>query len=68
MAMSQTHLTHWIEDADARELCRDAAFLTGVEQKHYLHLGAVITKVAEWWHHNVNDELLPVRCVPTMRH
>ena len=56
--MSQSHLTHWIEDADARELCRDATFLTGVEQQHCLHLGAAIIRIAEWWHHNVTEEFL----------
>ena len=62
------HLSHWIEDADAREICRDAAFLTGVEQNHYLHLGAVITKVAEWWHHNIAEEVLPVHYELGTRH
>ena len=66
--MSQTHLTNWIEDADARGICRDAAFLTGVEQKHYLHLGAVITRVTEWWHHNVSEQLLPVHSEQSARH
>jgi hypothetical protein len=47
--MSHSNLTHWIEDADARAICRDAAFLAGVEQKQYLHLGTMIAKVAEWW-------------------
>jgi hypothetical protein len=49
--MLHSNLTHWIEDADAREICRDAVFQTGIQQKQYLHLGAVIAKVSEWWHH-----------------
>ena len=67
-AMSHSNLTHWIEDADAREICRDATFLAGVEQEHYLHLRAVITKVADWWHDNVSEELLPVRCEDSTQH
>jgi hypothetical protein len=58
--MSHSNLTHWIEDADAREICRDATFLTGVEQKQYLHLGAVIAKVSDWWHHSTTETVLPV--------
>lgn len=47
--MSHSSLTHWIEDADAREICRDAAFLTNVQQHQHLHLGTVIAKIAGWW-------------------
>jgi hypothetical protein len=56
--MSHNNLTHWIEDADARDFCRDATFLAGVEQKQRLHLGTMIATIAEWWHHTVADELL----------
>jgi hypothetical protein len=66
--MTHSNLTDWIEDADAREICRDAAFLTGVEQKQYFHLGAVIAKVAEWWNHNVTEDVLPVHYEPGTRH
>jgi hypothetical protein len=52
--MSHTNMTDWIEDADGREIRRDAAFLAGAEHTHYLDLGAVITKLAEWWHHHVH--------------
>jgi len=54
--MSHSNLTHWIEEAEAREICRDAAFLAGVEQKQYLHLGSIVSKVAEWWHHDIPEK------------
>jgi hypothetical protein len=53
-----SHMSHWIEDAEARQICRDAAFLTHIEQKQYVHLGAIVAKVAELWHHNVMDRVL----------
>jgi hypothetical protein len=57
--MSHSNLTHWIEDAEAREFCRDAVFLTGVEEKQHLHLGSIITTIAGWWHHSVTMEASP---------
>ena len=48
--MAHSNLTQWIEDAEAREIRRDAAFLVRVQQKQYLHLGEIVAKVAGWWH------------------
>ena len=62
--MSHSNLTRWIEDAEAREFCRDAAFWAGVEEKQHLHLGEIIATIAEWWHHNVPKEA----CDPSTRH
>jgi hypothetical protein len=66
--MAQSNLTHWTEDADAREICRDAAFFAGVEQKQHLHLGGFIAKVADWWNHNITEDVLPVHYEPDTRH
>jgi len=64
--MSHSKLTQWIEDADAREICRDAAFFAAVEQQQYIHLGAIVAKVAELWRHNVTDTV--VRHESSVRH
>ena len=66
--MLHSNLTHWIEDRDGRETCRDAAFVIADDEKQYLHLGATIARVAEWWHHNVTNEVLPVHYEPSTRH
>jgi len=58
--MSYSNLTHWIEDAEAREFCRDAVFLARVEEKQHLHLGAIVAIVSEWWHHKATKEMLAV--------
>jgi hypothetical protein len=54
--MSHSNLTHWIEDAEAREVCRDAGFLRGIEEKQNLHLGAIIATIAGWWHQHATKE------------
>jgi hypothetical protein len=61
MVMSHSKLTHWIEDAEAREFCRDATLLMGVEEKQHLHLGTMVATISEWWHHNVTKEGLPLQ-------
>ena len=66
--MSHSHLTDWIEDRDAREICRDVTFASAPQQKQFLHLGATIAKVATWWHHNITEDVLPVHYEPTTRH
>jgi hypothetical protein len=66
--MSHSHLTDWIEDRDAREICQDVAFAIEPEQKQYLHLGSTIAKVAAWWHHNITEDVLPVHYEPKTRH
>jgi hypothetical protein len=60
-ALSHRNLTHWIEDAEAREFCRDAVFLMGVEEREHLYPGAIVATVAKWWHHSVTKEMLPVQ-------
>jgi hypothetical protein len=64
MAMSHSNLTQWIEQAEAREVCRGAAFLAGVEENQHLHLGSVIATISEWWRHNVTTEVLPLHFEP----
>ena len=56
--MAHSNLTQWIEDAEAREISRDAAFLARVEEKQYLHLGEIVAKVAGWWH--LAEDALPL--------
>jgi hypothetical protein len=64
--MSRNKLTHWIEDAEERDFCRDAVFLMGVQEKQALHLGAIVATIAGWWHQYVTKEVLPsgLRCAP----
>lgn len=62
--MSRSNLTYWIEDADAREISRDATFEMGDQQKQYLHLGAIIIKVTECWHRRIAKDVRPLHCEP----
>jgi hypothetical protein len=66
--MSQSHMTTWIEDAEAREIRRDVTFLTGVEEKQHIHLGTIISKVTEWWNHYSTEDIHPVHDEPNTRH
>jgi hypothetical protein len=64
--MTHSHMTHWIEDAEAREVilqgCRFQVVLP--EESQYLHLGSTIAKVSAWWHHNVTRDVLPYHYSP----
>jgi len=57
-----THMTHWIEEAEARNMVRSAMVdhTVGITQSQYFHLGSTIAKVASWWHHNISREVLPL--------
>jgi hypothetical protein len=45
-AMSHSHLTQWIEDADAREFCQAASWqFVPATESHSLHLGATILRM-----------------------
>ena len=59
--MTQSHMTRWIEDAEARDLFLQGDRLQVVrpEENQYLNLGSTIARVSEWWHHNVTKDLLP---------
>jgi hypothetical protein len=61
MAMLHSNLTHWIEDAEAREFCRDAVLLARVEEKQRLHLGTIAATISEWWHQSATKDMLPVQ-------
>ena len=54
-----THLTQWIEEADAREIVQSAMVdhTVGITQSKSFDLGSTITKVSSWWHHNTRDVL-----------
>jgi hypothetical protein len=46
MTMSHSHLTQWIEDADAREFCQAASWqLVPATESHSLHLGERVLKM-----------------------
>jgi hypothetical protein len=51
--MTHSHMTHWIEDVEARQVilqrCRFQVVLP--EESRHLHLGSAIAKVSAWWHH-----------------
>jgi hypothetical protein len=52
-SLAMTHMTHWIEEAEARNMVRSAMIdhTVGITERQYLHLGWTIAKVSTWWHH-----------------
>jgi hypothetical protein len=59
--MMHTHLTRWIEDADAKEALLEGAVIHQFEEsvpRQHIHLGSTIKTVASWWHHSVGEHLL----------
>jgi len=63
-----SHMSHWVEDADARKIRRGATFLAADEWDQHLHLSAVATKIAELWHHSVTAKLAFVHHGSDTRH
>ena len=47
MAMTHSHLTQWIEEADARQFCQAASWsrVPTTTESHSLHLGETILRV-----------------------
>jgi hypothetical protein len=46
--MTHSHMTQWIEDADARQFRQSASWNEGLAatESHYLHVGKTIAKVS----------------------
>jgi hypothetical protein len=59
LVMSNSNLTRWIEDAEARQVLETAMVGRGwvVSERHYLHLGATIAKVPCWSHQPIGGSL-----------
>jgi hypothetical protein len=60
-SLAMTHLTRWIEEAEAREMVQSAVVdhTVGITQSQYFHLGSTVAKVSSWWHHNISRDVLP---------
>lgn len=59
--MMHSHLTRWIEAADAREVLLEGGMIHQLEEntpRQQIHLGLTIKTVASWWHHSVAEHLL----------
>jgi hypothetical protein len=58
--MKQSHLTRWIEIAEARHACEGAMVdrVPQLNEGHYLHLGEVIAKVSLRVGHSISRESL----------
>jgi hypothetical protein len=63
-SLAMTHMTRWIDEAEAREMVQSAMVdhTVRVTQNQYLHLGSTIAKVSSWWHHNISRDVLPCMC------
>jgi len=57
--MSQSHLTQWIEIADERHFFENAMLSEMENERHFLHLGETIVKIASWVHRRVNPAPMP---------
>jgi hypothetical protein len=56
--MTHTHLTRWIEDAEARHVLENAMVGRNIEESHYLHLGGAIANVSTRIRHGISFEAL----------
>jgi hypothetical protein len=59
--MMHSHLTRWIEAADAREALLEGSMIHQFHEnvpRQRIHLGWTIKTVASWWHHGVAEHLL----------
>lgn len=54
--MMHSHLTRWIEAADARDVLLEGAMVHQFQEnipRQHIHLGLTTIKtVASWWHHS----------------
>jgi hypothetical protein len=58
--MMHSHLTRWIEAADARDALLEGAMILQLQEntpRQHIHLGLTIKTVASWWHHSVAEHL-----------
>jgi hypothetical protein len=59
--MTHSHMTRWIEAADAREVLLEGAMIRQSQEsapRQHIHLGLTIKTVGSWWHHSVTEHLL----------
>lgn len=55
--MTHSHLTRWIEAADARDVLLEGAMVHQFEEnapRQRIHLGLTVKTVASWWHHGAS--------------
>lgn len=55
--MMHSHLTRWIEAADARDVLLEGTMIHQFEEntpRQRIHLGLTIKTVASWWHHSAS--------------
>jgi len=57
--MSQSHMVHWIEIADERQFFEDAMLRPMEDERHFMHLGETIVKIASWVHYHVHPAPTP---------
>ena len=63
--MSRSHLTRWIEEAEARRFSELAEFERSpkIAEDHFLHLGDVIAHLPTWFRREVSrDSLAAIGC------
>jgi hypothetical protein len=71
--MTHSHLTQWIEDADARQFCQAASWqlVPATSESHSLHLGETILKMPTRIHdaaaHALSYTLHPLRLLHSGR-
>ena len=68
LAMTHSHLTQWIEEADAREFCQAASWqFQPAAESHSLHLGETILRMPARIHdiaaHALSTALHPLRAL-----
>jgi hypothetical protein len=59
--MMHSHLTRWIEAADARDVLLEGAMIHQFPEntpRQQIHLGLTIKTIASWWHRGVAQHLL----------